>query len=156
MLILGILLIFPLVSALTLSPGTILNTSSSNSSMTFSFNVNVKNVTINPNSIFLYWVTYTENGENKFSPSINFSDPNSNKDSSQFGSPLTDYGGGWVGEGTEEVVPKSTIIPTEKEKTPLLIHIIPIIFLVLVLIFILVKIPKKNEVRKLHENKENE
>ena len=87
------LFLLPFVNALTLGIGTVLNTTSSNSSMTFSFNVSVQNVTIESNSVYLYWVIYTESGVDKFCPSINFSTPNSNKDSSEFKCPLTPSGG---------------------------------------------------------------
>jgi len=53
--------------------------------MTFSITVSVQNVTINPNSIYLYWVIYTQANDTKFCTFINWTTPNTNKDSATFG-----------------------------------------------------------------------
>lgn len=80
-----ILLVIPLTSAITFNPGTVLNTTSSNSSMTFSFTVNATNLTINPTSIYLKTVSYVRDGEIKTCSFINHTVKNTNLASADFG-----------------------------------------------------------------------
>lgn len=75
----------PLMSAITFNPGTVLNTTSSNSSMTFSFTVNAINLTINPTSIYLKTVSYVRDGEIKTCSFINHTAKNTNFASADFG-----------------------------------------------------------------------
>ena len=95
-----IFLLFSLasVSAITLSSGTVLNTTSSKTSATFSITITAQNITINPNSIYLYFIIYTQNNDTKFCVFKNLTTPNSNTDSSAFGctgtAPSTAGGGG--------------------------------------------------------------
>ncbi len=80
-----VLLVIPLTSAVTFNPGTVLNTTSSNSSMTFSFTVNATNLTINPTSIYLKTVSYVRDGEIKTCSFINHTAKNTNLASADFG-----------------------------------------------------------------------
>lgn len=107
------LFLLPFINTLTLAPDVILNTTSSNTSVTFSFNVSVRNVTIESNSIYLYWVIYTESGVDKFCPSINFSTPNSNTDSSEFKCPLTPSGGSGGGSGAVQTTTDKSLLSIE-------------------------------------------
>lgn len=79
--------------------------------MTFSINVTAQNVTINSNSIYLYFVTYTVAGDLKFCTSMNWTTPNANKDSANFGCASTTPGfGGGAGGGPAPVPEIITII----------------------------------------------
>ena len=73
------------MSTITFNPGTVLNTTSSNSSMTFSFTVNATNLTINPTSIYLEGISYISGGEIKTCTSINHTAKNTNLASADFG-----------------------------------------------------------------------
>ncbi len=79
------LLVIPLTSTIIFNPGTVLNTTSSNSSMTFSFTVNATNLTINPTSIYLKTVSYVRDGEIKTCSFINHTAKNTNLASADFG-----------------------------------------------------------------------
>jgi len=70
--------------ALTINSGVVLNTSSSNSSVTFSFDVNVSNFSVNPNSILIYGISFTNSTGTYSCEDINHSTSNLNLDSSQF------------------------------------------------------------------------
>lgn len=78
-----IILSFNFVSAVTINQGVVLNTTSSNSSVTFSFDVNASNFTIEPTYILLYGVNFT-NSTGTYTCDVNHSTPNSNLDSAQF------------------------------------------------------------------------
>lgn len=82
-LLIFIILSFTSVSAVTINQGTVLNTTSSNSSITFSFNINVSNFTIESNYILLYEINFT-NSTGTYTCDVNHSTSNSNLDSSQF------------------------------------------------------------------------
>jgi hypothetical protein len=83
-----LLLILPLINAAYLDIGTVLNTSSSNSSMTFSINVTVNLARVELTSIFLETVWYIQNHSTRFCEYINFTTPNVNLDSKDFGCPI--------------------------------------------------------------------
>jgi hypothetical protein len=81
-----VLVVLPLISAVSISDSTqgqnlVLNTSVSNSSMTFSIGMNVGNLTIKNNNITMYDINCS-NG--KHLDSFNWDTPNSNIDSSDF------------------------------------------------------------------------
>lgn len=70
--------------AITFENNTILNTSISNSSITFSFKVEVTNVTIEPNYVYLQGITFDNITGNFTCNDVNQTTQNSNIDSSEF------------------------------------------------------------------------
>ena len=79
-------MILPSVSAVTLDDTTVLNTTQSNSSITFnSYTVTALNVTVNPTSIVIEGANFTD-GTGWFSicPTITHNTENTNYDSGQF------------------------------------------------------------------------
>lgn len=72
------------VSAVTLDTDIILNTTSSNSSMTFSFPVTVNEVQVNNNSIFMHSLSYTIGGTKYLCGLLTHTIENSNLDSVDF------------------------------------------------------------------------
>jgi len=76
------LLIIPLSTAITLDTGTVLNTTVSNSSMTFSIPINVTNFTIQTVNITLEGVVCSTG--NATSSTIFWNTPNANNDSAQY------------------------------------------------------------------------
>jgi len=84
LILLFVLALLPLISSVSLNPNTILNTTISNSSVTFSFNVNITNITINNNAIYMVNVNYTKDDVWEFCDFINYSVENSNLDSANF------------------------------------------------------------------------
>ncbi len=79
-----ILLLTNCVTALTINSDVVLNTTSSNSSATFSFNINAINFTVEPNSLLIYGINFTNNTGTYTCNDVNYSVPNSNIDSSEF------------------------------------------------------------------------
>lgn len=80
-----VLLILPTVSAVRIGTDVVFNTSSSNSSMTFSFDVYTPRFTINSTHIDIFNVSYT-NGDfiGNFSTTLNWSEQNNNLDSARY------------------------------------------------------------------------
>ena len=68
--------------------------------MTFTIPVNVRNLTVENTSVYLYWVTYTQDGVYKFCTSINHTENNTNLDSANFGC-AADIGTIGAGAGAE-------------------------------------------------------
>ncbi|MDP3989814.1 MAG: hypothetical protein Q8Q01_01265 [archaeon] len=79
-----ILLLTNSVMALTINSGVVLNTTSSNSSVIFSFNINSTNFTIEPSYILIYGINFVNNTGTYTCDDVNYSAPNSNLDSSEF------------------------------------------------------------------------
>ena len=77
----------PLMSAVTLDSGTVLNATGSNSTMNFSITVNVDQATVANNAIYLENTTYTQGNLQATiaqTTQINWSEPNTNLDSAHF------------------------------------------------------------------------
>jgi PGF-pre-PGF domain-containing protein len=83
-LLFGVFLITPFISAVAINNGTVFNTTSSNSSVTFSFNINASNFTIENNYILLYGINFTNSTGTYTCDDVNHSTANSNLDSSGF------------------------------------------------------------------------
>lgn len=83
-LILFTFLSLSIVYAVSINSGTVLNTSSSNSSVTFSFNVNVTNFTIQSSYVLINEINFTNSSGLYLCTDVNYSTLNSNLDSSQF------------------------------------------------------------------------
>ncbi|MBW2984115.1 PGF-pre-PGF domain-containing protein [Candidatus Woesearchaeota archaeon] len=75
---------FDSVSAVSINQGVILNTTSSNSSVTFSFNINASNFTVESSYILLNGINFTNSTGTYTCDDVNHSTTNSNLDSSQF------------------------------------------------------------------------
>jgi len=82
--VLGIFFIFPFVSGVTLDSTTVLNTTVSNSSMTFSITVTVSEITIEPTYIYLTDVSYVQGGVTKTCATLTHSQENTVLDSANF------------------------------------------------------------------------
>ena len=80
----GIFFLLPLVNSLTLDSTIVLNTTASHSAMTFSIDVDVSEVVVEPTYIYLKDVSYVQDGETKTCSSINYSTANSVLDSADF------------------------------------------------------------------------
>lgn len=116
-LILGVIFFFSFVNAITINQGVVLNTTSSNSSVTFSFDVNATNVTIDSSYVFLYNVSFTNLTGFYDCGEINHSDVNSVLDSLEFVCNITEE---IASEVEEDIVESSsrggrTFYPTQKE-----------------------------------------
>jgi PGF-pre-PGF domain-containing protein len=83
-LLFGVFLITPFISAVAINNGTVFNTTSSNSSITFSFNINASNFTIENNYVLLYGINFTNSTGTYTCDDVNHSIANSNLDSSGF------------------------------------------------------------------------
>lgn len=98
------IVISPSVGAVTIESGTVLNASSSNSSVTFSFDVNVTNFTVEPSYVLLYGINYTNSTGKYICEDVNHSIPNSSLDSSRFNCSLEEGTGDTDGtEDTEDI-----------------------------------------------------
>lgn len=86
--VLLIVVFLPLVTAVEFNTDVILNTTVSNSSITFSFGVNITSIVINSGEINLTNVTYNDGSLR--SCNINFSTDNTNLDSADFNCALVD------------------------------------------------------------------
>lgn len=155
-LFLGIFLI-SFVNTVSLDTDTILNTTVSNSSMTFTIPANVRNLTVENNSIYLYWVTYTQEGISKFCTSINHTDNNTNLDSADFNctAEITGIGAG-TGAGSTTIEKEEIVEDIIEEKKGIKEHILNnlILYLIIVLgiIFLILNIGDKKEQSNLNRN----
>ncbi|MDH3324923.1 MAG: PGF-pre-PGF domain-containing protein [Candidatus Peregrinibacteria bacterium] len=82
--IFGFILMLGFANALTINQGVVLNSSNSNSSLNFSFAVNVSNFTIESNYILLYGINFTNATGTYSCENVNHSALNSVLDSSEF------------------------------------------------------------------------
>ena len=73
-----------LATGVSINSGTVLNTSISNSSITFSFNVNVNNFTVESGSVLIYGINFVNQSGTYICNDVNHSIANSSIDSSQF------------------------------------------------------------------------
>src|SRR3989344_3515923 len=96
-----ILLLTNSVMALTINSGVVLNTTSSNSSITFSFNITAINFTVESGSVLIYGVAFSNSTGTYTCNDVNNSVPNSNIDSSGFSCTLqtSDSGSSNPGSG---------------------------------------------------------
>ena len=78
------ILFINLAAGVSINSGTVLNTSISNSSITFSFNVNVNNFTVEPVSVLLYGISFVNQSGTYICNDVNHSIANASIDSSQF------------------------------------------------------------------------
>ena len=84
--------IFPIVNAVSINNGTVLNTSISNSSVTFSFDINTSNFTVESSSVLLYGINFANSTGMYTCDDVNHSIENSNLDSSEFNCALQSSG----------------------------------------------------------------
>lgn len=82
--IFGILFFFSFVSSVTLNQGIVLNSSVSNSSVNFSFSINLTNFTIESNYVSLIGINFTNSTGTYSCEDVNHSTANSIVDSSEF------------------------------------------------------------------------
>ncbi len=82
--ILFFLFFLPFIASFTLDSTTVLNTTVSNSSITFSITITVSEVTVEPTYIYLTSVLYTQDGETHTCATLNHSEANTVLDSADF------------------------------------------------------------------------
>ena len=87
------LLFLHLVAGISINSGVVLNATSLNSSITFSFNITATNFTIEPGYVLIYGISFTNSTGNYLCNNVNHSTANSNLDSSQFNCTLQSAGG---------------------------------------------------------------
>ena len=95
-----ILLITNSVMALTIGSGVVLNTTSSNSSITFGFNIAVTNFTVESGSVGIYGITFSNSTGTYTCNDVNNSVPNLNIDSSEFNCALQNSNSGSSNSGS--------------------------------------------------------
>ena len=82
--IVGIILLLPFITSFTLDSANILNTTVSNSSMTFSITITLSEAVIEPTYIYLTGVSYVQGGVTKTCTTLNHSTANTVLDSANF------------------------------------------------------------------------
>jgi len=121
-----VLLILTLINAMIINTGTTLNTSSSNSSVNFSFSINASNFSIESNYVALYGINFTNSTGTYTCDDVNHSESNSLLDSSDFtcststtssneessSSSSGGGGGNWMGIREQENVKENKLVIT--------------------------------------------
>jgi len=106
------LFLLPLGMAVTLSGGTVLNATGSNSTLTFDLVVTVNSFYVAPNAVYLNTITYTQDNVQKVCTELNYTTANSNLPASQFNCAIQGTPGGIGGSGGT-----STTNTTTEEQT---------------------------------------
>jgi len=124
--IFGVIFLFGFVGAVTLNQGIVLNTTTSNSSINFSFSINTSNFTIESNYVLLYGINFTNSTGTYTCDDVNHSESNSLLDSSDFTCSISTTssneessssssgrgGGNWMGIREQENVKENKLVIT--------------------------------------------